>query len=305
MVMMTMGNVGWVMYAIAIIILCFANMFACVIVGGGRVADWLRLIPGVKIAANGWLYKAVIFGYAILCPVAFAFPRNLGFLSVFSSISILCVFLYVGSMYYEAGVHLSHEGISPTVKHSAFNSGIFTSFSLFMAAFSMVAFILPVLSATKTVTKKKIILVTAGYGCLFTSCISTGILGYLMFGKDVKANILDSLPHDTLVLIVGFSLFFVIGATYPVIEISVKTLFAFGIFHVMDANELSTRKRLFVIGCSNVIPVLLAVFVPNIKPAMAIGGASGGAITTFIFPPLIWLFASQDKWSTGKMYCAY
>lgn len=40
------------------------------------------------------------------------------------------------------------------------------------------------------------------------------------------------------------------------------------------------------------------MFFPNVRPIMAIGGAVGGCMTNFFFPPTFYLIASPKKWST-------
>ena len=295
MVAMTLGKWGTGLCHVSIAIFSYAPMSSYIIIAGKTVVDWVRMI-GWDVPDGGWRYKLIVFLFAISIPIAFTLPRNLGFLSAFSTFSIVCLAAYVVVMCYEGGKRL--PPIHETVVPARFGIGFLSSYSLYLMSFSLAAFILPVVSVSYPSTSLRIKLMSGAYLCCIIIVGVTGILGYFIFGDTAKDNILESFDmKDPVIIFVRVCFFFVISATYPVMAMSVQVMYGRVIFSQDNPNILPTWKRSIVLFLTNILPLVVGVFLPNIKPAMSIGGAFSGSITNFILPPLIWIRCSGRKLS--------
>ncbi|OHT05334.1 Transmembrane amino acid transporter protein [Tritrichomonas foetus] len=303
MVQLTLGKIGTIVLDIAIAIFCYGCLISYIIIGGNTVNSWLDLFEFKK---TYWIEKIVTLSYALLIPVLFTIPRKLGFLSAFSTFSVFCLFVYVFVVYYEAIKILPRQGIAPTVDIGTPKIGILNAFSLYLLSFSLAAFVLPVLSVSEPVFKQRVISMSLSFLCCVTFVGSTGILGYLMYGADVEANLLESFDSsEPIIIFVRICFFFVISATYPVIAMTIEQTFSLDFFKEKDVNSLPNLKRNIILLIVNTPPVILGIFLPSIRPAMSIGGAFSGGLTNFIFPPLIWIKCSgQSKkhWTSIGCY---
>ena len=70
---------------------------------------------------------------------------------------------------------------------------------------------------------------------------------------------------------------------------SVMSMWGGLIFGNDNPTTLPGWKRAVVIVLNNIIPLLLAMFLPTAKPILSIGGALGGCIVDFIFPSLMYI----------------
>ena len=293
MVSMTLGKWGTGLYHVSIAVFSYAPMSSYIIIAGKTVVDWVKMV-GWDVPPGGWRYKLIVFIFAISIPIAFTLPRNLSCLSAFSTFSIVCLAAYVVVMCYEGAKNLPpiHETVIP----ARFGIGFLSSFSLYLMSFSLAAFILPVVSVSYPSTSLRIKLMSVAYLCCILIVGVTGIIGYLIFGETVKDNILETFDmKDPVIVFVRVCFFFVISATYPVMAMSIEVTYSRVFFNSDDPARLATWKRSIVLLLTNILPLIVGVFLPNIKPVMAIGGAFSGSVTNFIFPPLIWVRCSKQK----------
>lgn len=299
MVSKYLGKYGAGLYHFSMILFCLSCMISYVIIGGTTVCEWIGW-TGIDIKPdneNKWYYKLVVLGFSIL-PVSFTIPKKMGCLSGFSFFSVVCLFVYVIAIIYRGIAKLPFDGINPTVKTSDFRIEALNSFSLYLLSFSLAAFILPVLATTHPVYKRRLGLMSLSYLCCILFVGSTGLIGYLLFGADAAPNILNSFPSsDILMVIVRICYFFVITATYPVIALSIMQTLSRVFYNIDNPVDLPNKSRAIVLVIVNLPTVLLGMFMPNIRPAMAIGGAFAGCVTNFILPPLVWIRSSKEKLS--------
>ncbi|KAM4618524.1 putative sodium-coupled neutral amino acid transporter 8a [Polymixia lowei] len=135
----------------------------------------------------------------------------------------------------------------------------------------------------------------------------TGVYGYLMFGKDVKADILMSYTSDDVLMLIARLLFGIsIITIYPIILLLGRSVIQDPLLSWrrrvvgMVTEEFENRSRYILTVLWIIVTLLIAMFVPDIsKVISAIGGIS--AFFIFIFPGLCLIFAMQSEpvpWKT-------
>jgi amino acid permease len=283
------------LYTFAATFFCISGMVVFIIISGNTVQSWLGY-AGWKIADGSWTYKAMVLVYALLLPVALTIPKNMHFLSYFSTFSIFCLFLFAFVIIFKGCVILPKQGIHETCEFGQVNVGIFNALAIYSLTFALAAIVMPVIAPSAPSLNTRTITVGSAFFICFTIVSITGVIGYLIFGTTVKPVLLESFPaDDILTIIVRAAFFVVVNASYPVVSLTVGTSFARAIFGVNSSLALKGWRRAVVLFCNSSIPVVIAMFLPNIRPALAIGGALGGSLSNFIFPPLIWIRMSDKK----------
>ncbi|KAM3869872.1 putative sodium-coupled neutral amino acid transporter 8a [Diretmus argenteus] len=129
----------------------------------------------------------------------------------------------------------------------------------------------------------------------------TGVYGYLMFGKDVKADILMSYTGDDVLMLVARLLFGVsIITIYPIILLLGRSVIQDPLLSwrrhrdALVTEEFESRSRYALTVLWITLTLLIAMFVPDISKVIGvIGGIS--AFFIFIFPGLCLIFAMQSE----------
>ena len=67
------------------------------------------------------------------------------------------------------------------------------------------------------------------------------------------------------------------------------------IFKEGSPASLITWKRAIILILANIFPLLIAMFLPSVKPALSIGGALGGCLVDFVFPSVLYLKLDRGK----------
>lgn len=293
----TMGRVGSSILSVCIVLFCYSSMTAYLIIGSDVIIFFLNLM-GVTI--KKWQRPILVFFFSICLPIAMTIPKEIAVLSVVSTFAFIGLCLFVVAMIYEGGVHLPIDGIAPTVETGILNMKIFNALAIFSLCFALAVIILPVIMPSHPNLQKRYNSISfASFGAYLIVAIPA-VMGYLMFGKDTKEVIFDSFPdqHDILMIIVRVAYFVILTASYPVLGISVLTTYGVAIYGVQDQKNLTWKQRIVCLILENIVTLSFAMFFPNVRPIMAIGGAVGGCMTNFFFPPSFYLIASPKKWTT-------
>jgi hypothetical protein len=92
--------------------------------------------------------------------------------------------------------------------------------------------------------------------------------------------------------ILRFSVFMLLFSTYPLVNFFLKTILKNIFFR---DNEIS-RITDFVLNVSLVlIPLLFALFYPNVSSVLAYSGAGAGFLIIYVFPVLVYLKQYRTK----------
>ena len=95
---------------------------------------------------------------------------------------------------------------------------------------------------------------------------------------------------------VGF--FIVVNASFAVNGINVIQDICSLVFKEQNPAKLAFVKRVAVLLITNVPPVLISMFLPEIRPVFEVGGAFGGCLSNFFVPPLLYIILhKKNGWS--------
>ena len=146
-------------------------------------------------------------------------------------------------------------------------------------------------------SKKKLV----GLYCIIICVVIvalTGVAGYCIFGDTANSNILNSFDDkEVIIIIVRAGFFIVVTCAYPLLSQSVFGNWSALIFKVNNCADLPNGKRALILIIGNGIPLLIAMFLSNIKPAMSVSGSLGGCIVNFMYPGMLYFKYSKEKWS--------
>jgi len=154
-----------------------------------------------------------------------------------------------------------------------------------------------------------------GYLAVFISYAVVGSLGYVGFlgtkfswyfeaaakpnppagtvPGQIDGNCLNMFKYDDVgAFILRFSVFMLLFSTYPLVNFFLKTIIKNIFFR---ENEIS-RVVDFILNVSLVfIPLLFALFYPNISMVLAYSGAVAGFLIIYVFPVLVYLKQYRTK----------
>lgn len=292
---MTMGKYGSITLSCCVALFCYSSMTAYLIIGSDVIIFFLAKF-GIEIDKRSWQKSLLVFVFAMILPIAMTIPRHIAVLSTVSTFAFCGLIMFVIAMILEAFVKLPREKISPTVETATLNLHFFNALSIFSLCFALAVILLPVIMPSNPN------LGTRYRAISWASCISyfivaiPAILGYLMFGENTQEVIFDSFPDDDiLIIIVRVSYFVILTASYPVLGISVLTIYSYALFDVHDPKQLPWKQRSVCLFLESILPLSLAMFFPNVRPIMAIGGAVGGCMTNFFFPSAFYLIVYKGS----------
>lgn len=284
---MTTGKIGSGILGISSVIFCYSCMIAYVIMGGEVLTSWLSL-TGIVIGT--YWERALLIAIFSMIPVAMTFPRDLRILGTISTFAIFALGFYFVAMVIKGIQILPEQGIAPSCETSVLGLGIFNALSIYSLSFALAVVIIPLIAPSPRSLRKRYFASGSAFFLSYLIVVIPGIIGYLIFGAETKEMILSSFDSDDpLIIAVQVGYFIVLVCSYPVLSLTVQTAFSKWLYNDDEPASLSPRKRSVVLFIVNSISVLIAALVPNVRPVMGVGGALGGGLSNFVFPPLFWI----------------
>lgn len=288
-----LGKPGSISLSIMSLLFLISCQLAYLVLGGDMLTSWFAL-AGIDMTVM-WKRAIMIFIYAMCLPVLLTIPRKITFLRYFSAATVGFIAFFDISMAVKGIMKFRKDGISKTISYGSIGINMFSALSIYGLTFALPVVCLPVLSMyDKSVSKRSFASGIAMTICVFLAVIP-GLFGYLQFGTDTKTNIVQNYEdHDILMIIVRAAFFLVVSFAYPAVGQSTLASWAQICFKTSLANSLVWWKRLIVLLLSNGIPLIVAMFLANAKPALNIGGAMGGCMADFFYPAIMWIKVSDD-----------
>lgn len=289
------GKWGSLCLSILSMIFCISAMVGYLVIGSDMLLSWF------KLAGVDWsplLPRAlVVLIYSLLIPGALTVPRSIAFLSYFSFATVICICIFFVAMIVKACIILPKEGPKEVVIASA-GMGLFSAISIYALSFALPIVVLPIIQPyNKNLAKRGVVSMWTCILCFILVAVPA-VLGYVMLGSECKDNILNSFPDsDILILIVRIGFFLVVSFSYPCLGQSILSSWSQVLFGENQHAELILWKRAIVILCTNIIPILIAMFLKSASPALSVGGAIGGCVVDFFYPALMWVLLSKKKWT--------
>lgn len=286
---------GQVILSILTMIFCYSAMVGYLIIGGKILKTWLELASSKINWTNMWIRALYVFIYAIIIPIPLILPRSIAFLSPFSFATVICICFFFVAMIIKGALNLP-SGAETVIATGGM--GIFSAISIYALAFALPIVVLPIVQPYNPDIHKRG--VVSAWTCIlcFILVAVPAVLGYLMFGDKTEDSILDNFANDdVLMIIVRIGFFLVVSFSYPCLGQSCLSSWSMVFYHVNQHSELPSKKRAVVLACTNVIPVVLACFLPDASPVLGVGGALGGCIVDFFYPALMWVLISKRPWT--------
>jgi amino acid permease len=288
---LVLGKWGSIALSISTVLFCYSCMIAYLVIARDYIVSWFDA-AGVDFSSK-FAQAMVVLINSLAVPIPLLIPRSITFLSYFSFATVVSIFFFFVSIIVKASIALPN-GLGPGVRFFKGGMGLFSSISIYALAFCLPAVILPILNPyNPDVRKRSKVTLVAMIICTIVTLVP-GVLGYLSLGENTKNNVLNSYPsNDVLMILVKIAFYLVVSFSYPCVGQSVLSSWSQLIFKVNNHAELPNKKRAVVLLVGNIIALAIAMVLPNIRPALSVGGSVGGALDSFVFPPLIWVVLSK------------
>lgn len=285
----TLGKFGKIITDLSISFYCYSCMTGYVVMGTEIIQSWAKGLFKLDLYGR-WQRYATVICYHFFVLVMLTLPRNMNFLS---SISIFCfigLMLYFCGMIYKGITILPKEGINETVETGVFNLHIFNTLAVNVLCYSLSGIVIPVIRVMAPSLHIRNVACAISYFFSFHIVFIPAVIGYLLFGSGTPTLILNKFDDtDKLFFAVRVACFVIMITSYPMMGLSLARMWSSYFFGTEEQHELKLKKRVVCLFCENIIPLLIGLFLPNARPALAIGGAIGGGMTNLFLPPLLYI----------------
>ncbi|XP_036592225.1 probable sodium-coupled neutral amino acid transporter 6 [Trichosurus vulpecula] len=167
--------------------------------------------------------------------------------------------------------------------------------------------VLPIYCELRRPSKSRMQSVTnTGIALSFLIYFTSALFGYLTFYEKVESEILQGysryLPNDVVVMAVKLCILLAVLLTVPLIHFPARKAVIMAFF----PNRLFSWIHHFLVTLVlNIIIVLLALYVPDIRNIFGIVGASTSTCLIFVFPGLFYLKLSREDFISQKKLGAF
>lgn len=162
--------------------------------------------------------------------------------------------------------------------------------------------VLPIYCELRSPSKKRMQNVTnTAIALSFLVYFASALFGYLTFYDKVESELLQGyskyLPHDAAVMAVKLCILFAVLLTVPLIHFPARKALMMILFSNYPFSWI--RHSLTTLAL-NIIIVLLAIYVPDIRNVFGVVGASTSTCLIFVFPGLFYLKLSREDFLSWK-----
>lgn len=290
------GKVGSISLSILNLLYLITGLIVYLVLAGDTLESWFKL--GGHDYSSRYKRALMILIYSVI-PISLTIPRQISFLKYFSTATVICILFYLVSNTYKFSDYVhGNKGVNPTTDVVLCKFDIFSSFATYGVAFALPAVIMPSLRMYEKSLSKRMRATFIAILLAFIFVTLSGVTSYSIFGTSTKSNILNNYSdNDKLVIAIRAGFFIVVTSAYPMLSQSVISAWGFLIFRVENSRDLETKKRVLLLVLCSLIPLIIAMFLPTIKPAISVGGALGGVFTDFFYPPLFWIIHHKNDYS--------
>ncbi|XP_036887456.1 probable sodium-coupled neutral amino acid transporter 6 isoform X2 [Sturnira hondurensis] len=167
--------------------------------------------------------------------------------------------------------------------------------------------ILPIYCELQSPSKKRMQNVTnTAIALTFLIYFISALFGYLTFYDKVASNVLQDygkyLPHDAVVRTVRLCFLCAVLLTVPLIHFPARKAFMMVFFSNLPFSWIHHFLTTLAL---NIVIVLCAIYVPDIRNVFGIVGSSTSACLTFVFPGLFYLKLSREDFLSWKKLGAF
>jgi len=310
--MLTMGKIGFYMTQVAFLFGGFGLVMAYMIFIG-------QLFPPAFTgrAATSAEQTWATIGVTVLVVLPLCLLRNIDSLKHTSFVGVAAVWYVVVFVCVVSWGHVASNGHHPAAKAVKVSEKIFTTSALLTNAFSCHISLLPVYQGLKERNPRNMTKII-NTSLLISSAVYVlvAMAGYLHFGEDIKANILnnfwdqDEMNHTVKTLLRGanFSVGLSLTVGLPIVFWPFRSC-VLALYRLKTGSEGLSERQLpdekeaeyscvEWVGSSVLLLAMVltaAVVVPSIKVALSIVGSIGGAFIVFILPSSFYMYSGKDR----------
>ncbi|XP_063803778.1 solute carrier family 38 member 6 [Pseudophryne corroboree] len=249
----------------------------------------------------------IMTSVCIVLPLAML--SKIGFLGYTSSLSFFfmvyfAIVVVIKKWYIPCPLPLNHTltyleiSNSSECKAKLFEFSKESAFALPTMAFSFLCHtsVLPIYCELKSPTKSRMQNVANfGISLSFLIYFISALFGYLTFYDKVASELLQGysrfLPNDNLIMTVRLAILLAVLLTVPLIHFPARKAFMMLFF---SSYPFSYLLHILVTLTLNVIIVVLAIYVPDIRNVFGVVGATTSTCLLFVFPGLFYLKVSYE-----------
>uniref|UniRef100_A0A3Q2HFY2 Solute carrier family 38 member 6 n=1 Tax=Equus caballus TaxID=9796 RepID=A0A3Q2HFY2_HORSE len=167
--------------------------------------------------------------------------------------------------------------------------------------------VLPIYCELQSPSKKRMQNVTnTAVALSFLIYFVSALFGYLTFYDKVASELLQGyskyLPHDVVVMTVKLCILFAVLLTVPLIHFPARKALMMMFF---SNSSFSWIRHSLITLALNIIIVLLAIYVPDIRNIFGVVGSSTSTCLIFVFPGLFYLKLSREDFLSGRKLGAF
>ncbi|KAM4664158.1 putative sodium-coupled neutral amino acid transporter 6 [Discoglossus pictus] len=184
-----------------------------------------------------------------------------------------------------------------------------SAFALPTMAFSFLCHtsVLPIYCELKHASKSRMQNVAnLGIGLSFLIYFISALFGYLTFYDKVESELLQTygryLPNDNLIASVRLCILLAVLLTVPLIHFPARKAFMLLVF---SSARFSYVRHIIVTLGLNIIIVLLAIYVPDIRNVFGVVGSTTSTCLLFVFPGLFYIKLSLEDFLTRQKLGAF
>ncbi|OHT02031.1 Transmembrane amino acid transporter protein [Tritrichomonas foetus] len=289
-----LGKVGSFLLSVMVIIFNVGACLAYLVLGVDFIVSWFSF-AGIDVSSS--LYRAIItFVYGLCIPILLSVPKSLRFLSYLSSITDFFIVFYFFAMLAKMIIGIRESGISDTICYAKADMKLFSSISIYATSFALPICILPIIWSFTPNVKKRCQSSYVSLAIVFALTAIPSIFVYIIFGENTEGNVLKNFKDDDiLIVLVRIGFFLIVTMSYPVVTPCISASWSSIIFKVNNAADLTGWRRALILVITNGVTLIIAMFLPEMKPALEVGGAIGGCLGNFTVPGLLWIVASTKQ----------
>ncbi|KAM9294245.1 LOW QUALITY PROTEIN: solute carrier family 38 member 6 [Gastrophryne carolinensis] len=257
----------------------------------------------------------IITSVCIVLPLALL-PK-IGFLGYTSSLSFFfmvyfAIMVVIKKWSIPCPLPLNHTTVYMTISNGSeckaklFEFSIESAFALPTMAFSFLCHtsVLPIYSELRSPSKSRMQNVSnLGISLSFLIYFISALFGYLTFYDKVESELLQGysrfLPNDVLIMTVRLAILLAVLLTVPLIHFPARKAVMMMLF---SNYPFSYVRHIVVTLLLNIVIVLLAIYVPDIRNVFGVVGSTTSTCLFFVFPGLFYLKLSfEDLVSRQKL----
>eukprot|EP00742_Colponemidia_sp_Colp-10_P003609 GILJ01003841.1.p1 GENE.GILJ01003841.1~~GILJ01003841.1.p1 ORF type:complete len:494 (-),score=72.91 GILJ01003841.1:162-1643(-) len=323
----TFGPNGASVVAVLLLFLLFMASIAYVMLMEENISPVLKYLFDWTEYPLGNGFKAIVMAVCVLTVFPVTMLRSMTSLRFTSAISLVAVTFLALAIVIRAVQHMVGDDTwIPVVQPEAADAGSWSwiylhqgtlnSVSVMSVSFLCHFNVLPVHNDLKnngTTSRRPFNarMKLVNYSTIFLVSILyiiVAVFGYATFGTTTAANVLENyMPRDPLLTIGRLGLFAVLWLSYPLLVFPLRGVIdrmlrnnGFTVGLAEDGETASTLRYFMVIFFINLVALLLATAVPNVKLVWQFMGSSVTLIIAYILPSAFYLKSSRGVSSTRR-----